>query len=1354
MIKKLLDDLKTFISSSREEAPLLKGLGVSNVIIESIDEDLEKLKRNDPTFLDGPEGSIDYYSPYAKNQMNNKQVLLKKHTDNLLVLQATLLCIHRKNAQINSFKSKGNNVTALNTDLNKLMREKNIEELSKNKDIQRAVKWIKKVERYRNELKKLDGKSKADEPSQSKRKSQLEKKIRKFDNETYTIDLIPLIQKKINSLQLVLNKQMKLNERIEKEKGMLDVKRALRILDEGRSDKTQLSAIKLSSDAEVDNKIKGMLEDLRTLMTSGITGYKQLAISGGDMDVFLHQTTAFYWENLYLYRKSLLAIDEYVKNNAQSLIDKGSLVAECLNHAAQSIDEDEDEDERPGLLRMSRNPMEKSIDWAFLLGNESKSAYVLFGKEVYYIDTDYRCTKLAVKNSDQLESIFPEHDDSCGLMNMSVDPQNETSQSLKLLVQSKPAYVLFNSSLYYVDKNFNVQEVRRNLPKKLKNMLFGGLTDKKVENASINKLKKIHELTNHMHEINLCIASRDNQTQIRLLTSHDPAGIKLEKALDRVKRADKLTEKRRAVYVENGSLPDIRFFKTEVVKLIDKLISVKSAPESELENDPLFYIPYNSDRYNIDHPAHTDFAGALGNCYGETQMFLKRVNQKEPTFNNICPQTDLINFQLEQSKKIGNLVETIGKFKTTEDGVIQLSTPGNDKGELTESPCESQLDAIKGILTQPVLSKRHGDICTIKLSGAKAEDGTEFAHVLGFIHMKNPDPYKYVVYDYGLGAIGISSDEQLGSYFKFVLSYYHAFPRCEVIKVDEVSDACINFFNGEKGIKPLKKAGQGDKCERHFWNKARLLLLAKYSHGLKTEITRALENIPKLKEDVKEEVYGALFSNEAIKPIDLLSTSVSCALQENTEPLKRMLNHPAFLKNISDQITSDMTDSLSKTIVTWVSNGDVSAKAAANVFPHNKDIVLAAFNKEPETIQYADITVVIDLISSKKIPFYIACAQCPDLQDKTRILSLIQNNEIAPEIVVNVFYRDREIAVAAIDASAEAHTKQKNALTACNLLIEEINKLSGDQDKLLSEEEPLFSLPKKPKPGQMEVFFNQNVEILKQKISKLTEMLNEKQETMKQEAKLAGYAASVDHVEKPNGPQEMGIEKSVLSDDETDVETDVETDGESDVEPEAAFHADDVVPVDLDVRPNVGSGAAGVDHEPHDETDDETEVESDVESEAAVVDHEPHETEVKSVEPEKIDDRFAARPLPAATNLASEQPGYIKPQDDSINAISKQKFADILETYKSQSFISYLSSFWIFSWISPTRSQTMRELEKLLLSTQDDESVSRDQIEKAINKGDNNTYRVGLFKEELRRIKTTGTDEVIVQLKEALRKTP
>ena len=128
--------------------------------------------------------------------------------------------------------------------------------------------------------------------------------------------------------------------------------------------------------------------------------------------------------------------------------------------------------------------------------------------------------------------------------------------------------------------------------------------------------------------------------------------------------------------------------------------------------------------------------------------------------------------------------------------------------------------------------------------------------------------------------------------------------------------------------------------------------------------------------------------------------------------------------------------------------------------------------------------------------------------------------------------------------------------------------------------------------------------------------------------------------------------------------------------------------------------------------------------------------------------------LPGNGSTLDPRGDDITPQNNSRNTISKQEFAGILNEYKSQSFLGYLSSFWIFSWISPTRSQTMRELQGLLSSTQDKNSVSRDQIEAAINKGDNKTHRLGLLKEELGRRKTTGTDEVIVQLTEALKKTP
>ena len=121
-----------------------------------------------------------------------------------------------------------------------------------------------------------------------------------------------------------------------------------------------------------------------------------------------------------------------------------------------------------------------------------------------------------------------------------------------------------------------------------------------------------------------------------------------------------------------------------------------------------------------------------------------------------------------------------------------------------------------------------------------------------------------------------------------------------------------------------------------------------------------------------------------------------------------------------------------------------------------------------------------------------------------------------------------------------------------------------------------------------------------------------------------------------------------------------------------------------------------------------------------------------------------------SNGVSNQDSPTIAPQD----RISKAEFERILNTYKSQSLLGYLSTFWIFSWISPTRSQTIREL-KSLLSVVQGEEVNRNQIEDALNRGDNNTHRLGLFKEKLEHAKNgTGTDEVIVQLSDAFKNKP
>lgn len=104
------------------------------------------------------------------------------------------------------------------------------------------------------------------------------------------------------------------------------------------------------------------------------------------------------------------------------------------------------------------------------------------------------------------------------------------------------------------------------------------------------------------------------------------------------------------------------------------------------------------------------------------------------------------------------------------------------------------------------------------------------------------------------------------------------------------------------------------------------------------------------------------------------------------------------------------------------------------------------------------------------------------------------------------------------------------------------------------------------------------------------------------------------------------------------------------------------------------------------------------------------------------------------------------------DTISRTKFNQILNAYQSQSILSYLNTFWIFSWIPPTRSQTMNRLNNLLTTINKDK-VTYAEIEQALTLGDHHVHRLGLFKNGTQSEKSnSGTDEVVLQLHEAFRR--
>ena len=102
MIKNLALEIK-FLIGTINPAPAIEKEHVFTLkkeMLRLIEGDLTHLSRQDPTFLDGPKGKIDYYSPFAEAQINNKQQLLEKYLNKLMLLEAVLICIQQKKTQI------------------------------------------------------------------------------------------------------------------------------------------------------------------------------------------------------------------------------------------------------------------------------------------------------------------------------------------------------------------------------------------------------------------------------------------------------------------------------------------------------------------------------------------------------------------------------------------------------------------------------------------------------------------------------------------------------------------------------------------------------------------------------------------------------------------------------------------------------------------------------------------------------------------------------------------------------------------------------------------------------------------------------------------------------------------------------------------------------------------------------------------------------------------------------------------------------------------------------------------------------------------------------------------------------
>lgn len=408
-----------------------------------------------------------------------------------------------------------------------------------------------------------------------------------------------------------------------------------------------------------------------------------------------------------------------------------------------------------------------------------------------------------------------------------------------------------------------------------------------------------------------------------------------------------------------------------------------------------FYLPYSNIQYSLDHPSGTDFADAAGNCHGETLMFLQQIGTKQ-NINNICPEADLIEFQLDQTKTIE------GTSPTT-------------LGEKIEKIEKVEWGDVEALLKHPIIDE-YGDLCQISLGGLELESGAIVGHSIGLLRIKEPSPYKYVLYDYTLGAIGLESDDELKKYFDNALNYYRPFKTIKLTKHSAMNQDCKNFISS---IKPLEDGPLPDKVVRDRWPGKQIIMLAKYGNlNSPGSVKNVLIELEKFTPIERKEIYLALKANENIDLEKLLSNfkfSKNEVCNEiltefkdrfiNIEKLSNfIINNSEHIDNLQQILESDQLLKLIKT--------DKNIFRFVGELAKDHEFIIQAILINSRCIELLEPLVVIELIKKNDSKFIQkAIVDFPDniaiihaaLEQDILLINDLSEGPVTPELVIANF---------------------------------------------------------------------------------------------------------------------------------------------------------------------------------------------------------------------------------------------------------------------------------------------------------------------------------------------------------------
>lgn len=208
---------------------------------------------------------------------------------------------------------------------------------------------------------------------------------------------------------------------------------------------------------------------------------------------------------------------------------------------------------------------------------------------------------------------------------------------------------------------------------------------------------------------------------------------------------------------------------------------------------PFFHMPHNETMYHIDYDPECDLAETAGNCFGESMMFIHALSMGR--FQRLCPEAGIINFQLEQTRRLAFKKTLLG------EGETPVSADSIHQSLQWE-------DAKKVLIDNPHFNP--GDICGMSLSmNEYTQSQTPFTtgHIAVLARLdESKNIYKYIVFEKELGVFGVVDDESLEYIvMQQIMTIYEGmnYSKIKLNKYGEATPATYQFISK---IKPITEA--------------------------------------------------------------------------------------------------------------------------------------------------------------------------------------------------------------------------------------------------------------------------------------------------------------------------------------------------------------------------------------------------------------------------------------------------------------------------------------------------------------------------------------------------------------------